>query len=32
LSMWLYAAVWSIGLFAVTYLYFWRGEETYGNV
>lgn len=32
LGTWFMAAVWGIGLFAVSYLYFWRGEETYGNV
>ena len=31
-SMWLTAAAWSVGTLAVTYLYFWRGEEKYGNV
>jgi teichoic acid transport system permease protein len=31
-SYWLIAAAWSIGLLAVSYLYFWRGEEQYGNV
>lgn len=29
---WVTAAAWSFGLLAVTYLYFWRGEEAYGNV
>jgi teichoic acid transport system permease protein len=32
LSQWVIAAAWAAGLFAVTYLYFWRGEEQYGNV
>jgi teichoic acid transport system permease protein len=32
LNEWLMATVWSVGLFSVSYLYFWRGEETYGNV
>ena len=29
---WLIAAAWSVGTLAVSYLYFWRGEEAYGNV
>jgi hypothetical protein len=29
---WILAAAWSFGTLAVAYLYFWRGEETYGNV
>ena len=32
LSMWLTASVWSLGALVVGYLYFWRGEEKYGNV
>jgi teichoic acid transport system permease protein len=32
LSTWLIAAAWSVGVLAVAYLYFWRGEEQYGNV
>ena len=32
LSMWLVALGWSVGLLAPSYLYFWRGEEGYGNV
>ena len=32
LNTWLIAAVWSVGTLAVSYLYFWRGEEEYGNV
>ncbi len=31
-SRWLVAIAWAFGLLAVTYLYFWRGEEEYGNV
>jgi teichoic acid transport system permease protein len=29
---WLTALAWSVGTLAVSYLYFWRGEEEYGNV
>lgn len=29
---WLLAIVWAVGTLAVSYLYFWRGEEAYGNV
>jgi teichoic acid transport system permease protein len=29
---WLAALIWSVGTLAVSYLYFWRGEEEYGNV
>jgi teichoic acid transport system permease protein len=29
---WLLAIAWAVGLLAVSYLYFWRGEEAYGNV
>jgi teichoic acid transport system permease protein len=29
---WLIAAAWAVGTLAVSYLYFWRGEEEYGNV
>jgi teichoic acid transport system permease protein len=32
LTMWLTASVWSVGVLVVSYLYFWRGEEKYGNV
>jgi teichoic acid transport system permease protein len=32
LSTWLLAIVWAVGTLAVSYLYFWRGEEAYGNV
>ncbi|HET6876284.1 MAG TPA: ABC transporter permease [Jatrophihabitans sp.] len=32
LSLWLSATAWSVGTLAVSYLYFWRGEEKYGNV
>jgi teichoic acid transport system permease protein len=31
-EMWLAATVWAVGTLAVAYLYFWRGEEEYGNV
>jgi teichoic acid transport system permease protein len=29
---WLLATAWAVGTLAVSYLYFWRGEEQYGNV
>jgi len=29
---WLYGAAWAVGILAVAYPYFWRGEERYGNV
>jgi teichoic acid transport system permease protein len=29
---WLLATAWAVGTLAVSYLYFWRGEEEYGNV
>lgn len=29
---WLLAVVWAVGTLALGYLYFWRGEEEYGNV
>jgi teichoic acid transport system permease protein len=29
---WLVAIAWSVGVLATSYLYFWRGEERYGNV
>ncbi len=29
---WLIALAWSVGTLATSYLYFWRGEEEYGNV
>ena len=29
---WLIAIAWSVGTLAMSYLYFWRGEEEYGNV
>lgn len=32
LSTWLLAIAWAFGTLAVSYLYFWRGEEAYGNV
>jgi teichoic acid transport system permease protein len=31
-TTWLTAAAWSVGVLAVSYPYFWRGEELYGNV
>lgn len=31
-STWLIALAWAVGTLAMGYLYFWRGEETYGNV
>ncbi|MGN6607006.1 MAG: ABC transporter permease [Jatrophihabitans sp.] len=31
-TTWLWAIAWSVGTLAVAYLYFWRGEEEYGNV
>lgn len=30
--LWLSALAWSVGILATSYLYFWRGEEEYGNV
>ncbi|MCT2359075.1 ABC transporter permease [Brevibacterium casei] len=30
--MWASAVVWSVGLLIVGFLYFWRGEESYGRV
>lgn len=30
--MWFNAIVWSVGLLIVGFLYFWRGEESYGRV
>ncbi|MEO9140310.1 MAG: ABC transporter permease [Jatrophihabitans sp.] len=32
INTWLIAIGWAFGLLAVSYLYFWRGEEEYGNV
>jgi teichoic acid transport system permease protein len=32
LMNWLIATAWSVGTLWVGYLYFWRGEELYGNV
>ncbi|GAA1821096.1 ABC transporter permease [Brevibacterium celere] len=32
LWMWLIATVWSFGLLIVGFLYFWRGEESYGRL
>ncbi|HZY74946.1 MAG TPA: ABC transporter permease [Jatrophihabitantaceae bacterium] len=32
IGTWLLAIAWSVGTLAVSYLYFWRGEEAYGNV
>ena len=29
---WLAAAAWAVGTLVMSYLYFWRGEEEYGNV
>jgi teichoic acid transport system permease protein len=29
---WVTAFAWSVGTLAMSYLYFWRGEEEYGNV
>jgi teichoic acid transport system permease protein len=31
-STWLYAVAWAFGTLVMGYLYFWRGEEEYGNV
>ncbi|QDP96557.1 ABC transporter permease [Microlunatus elymi] len=31
-STWLSAAAWAVGVLALAYPYFWRGEEKYGNV
>jgi teichoic acid transport system permease protein len=31
-TTWLVAIAWSVGVLATSYLYFWRGEEHYGNV
>lgn len=32
MSQWFQAAAWAVGMLTVGYLYFWRGEEEYGNV
>ena len=32
LMNWVAAIAWSVGTVSVAYLYFWRGEEEYGNV
>jgi teichoic acid transport system permease protein len=32
LSLWLTAIAWSVGTLVMGFLYFWRGEEEYGNV
>lgn len=32
LTNWILAFAWGVGTLAVSYLYFWRGEEHYGNV
>ena len=32
MTTWLAAIAWSVGLLSTSFLYFWRGEETYGNV
>lgn len=29
---WLVAIAWAVGTLSISYLYFWRGEEGYGNV
>jgi teichoic acid transport system permease protein len=29
---WLVAAAWAVGALSISFLYFWRGEEQYGNV
>jgi len=31
-STWLIALAWALGTLVMGYLYFWRGEEEYGNV
>lgn len=31
-TTWLVGAAWAIGTLVMSYLYFWRGEEEYGNV
>ena len=30
-SLWLEAIAWTVGVFAIGFLYFWRAEETYGR-
>ena len=32
MSLWFMGVAWAVGVLAVSYLYFWRGEEQYGNV
>ena len=32
LSVWVAGAAWGVGTLVLGYLYFWRGEEEYGNV
>ncbi len=32
LTLWVTALAWAVGVLAPGYLYFWRGEEAYGNV
>ena len=32
IRLWLTALGWSVGVLSTAYLYFWRGEERYGNV
>lgn len=32
IGTWLLGAAWAFGMLSVAYLYFWRGEEEYGNV
>ena len=31
-TTWVLAILWAVGTLATSYLYFWRGEEIYGNV
>lgn len=31
-TTWLLGVAWAVGLLSTGFLYFWRGEETYGNV
>jgi hypothetical protein len=32
LQTWLLGIAWGVGMLATSFLYFWRGEELYGNV
>jgi len=32
ITVWLAGIAWAVGTLSVAYLYFWRGEESYGNV